>query len=51
MTWYDQGYSGVDREEERKENMYGPGRLYLPPGSSRDLVFVDDDPSMAASEK
>lgn len=43
-SWYDTGFDGVNKEEQRIQSMSGPRRLWLPPGSGRDLVVIDDDP-------
>jgi hypothetical protein len=43
-SWYEQGFDGVDQEQRRLEEMQGPGRIWIPAGVSKDLVFIDDDP-------
>jgi hypothetical protein len=43
-SWFDQGYGGIGREEERIANMSGPFRVWIPAGKSVELVLVDDEP-------
>lgn len=43
MNWYNTGYDGINKEEQRIQSMSGPNRLWIPAGSGRDLVLVDDD--------
>jgi hypothetical protein len=43
-SWYETGYGGVNREQDRMDNYTsGPNRLWLPPKGERDIVFVDDE--------
>jgi hypothetical protein len=42
-SWYNQGYDGINKEEQRLQSLSGPQRLWLPPGTGRDLVLVDDE--------
>lgn len=43
-SWYDTGYGGVRREQERIEQGSGPNRLWMPAGAKKEVVFVDDEP-------
>jgi hypothetical protein len=43
-SWYETGYDGTAREDERISQMSGPRRFWLPKGAERDIVFVDDEP-------
>jgi len=43
-SWYDTGYSGVKKEQERLETASGPNRLWIPEGGKKEVVFVDDEP-------
>jgi len=43
-SWYDTGFDGMKREEDRIATMSGPQRVWIPPQSSKELVFLDDDP-------
>jgi hypothetical protein len=47
--WYEtgmeKGFDGIKREQERIDSMGGPRRIWMPPDSSKDLVFVDDVPA------
>jgi hypothetical protein len=44
MSWYNQGYSGLAKEQERLEDLQGPQRLYIPAEGQKEIVFVDDEP-------
>jgi len=44
MSWYETGFDGVDKEQSRVESKFGPDRFWVPPESSRELIFVDDEP-------
>lgn len=43
-SWYDTGYSGIKREQERIDQTNSPNRVWIPAGGKRELVFVDDEP-------
>lgn len=43
-SWYNQGYDGMKKEEDRISTMGGPNRIWIKPGTSCDFVFVDDEP-------
>lgn len=43
MNWYNTGYDGVAKEEQRLQSMSGPNRLWLPAGAGRLIVLVDDE--------
>lgn len=43
-SWYETGFDGVEAEQRRIEEQQGPGRLWIPPGQNKEVVFVDDDP-------
>jgi hypothetical protein len=42
-SWYDTGYTGVKKEEERATT-FAPDRVWMPAGGKKELVFVDDEP-------
>lgn len=43
-SWYETGYTGTKREEDRIASQQGPRRLYMKANESHQIVFVDDDP-------
>ena len=43
-SWYETGYEGIGREEQRLATASGPRRVWMPPGNRRELVFIDDEP-------
>lgn len=43
-SWYDQGFDGIDKEQQRLDELSGPARIWIPAGASKDVVYVDDDP-------
>ncbi len=43
-SWYSTGYDGVEKEKARKEAEQKPRRLWLPPGATNKIIFVDDEP-------
>jgi hypothetical protein len=45
-SWYNTGYEGLKSEEERLSSMGGPQRFWVEVGSSKELVFVSDEPFM-----
>lgn len=42
--WFETGYGGAEREQEKRDIGSGPKRWYLGEGKTKDLVFVDDSP-------
>lgn len=42
--WAATGFGGLKAEEERIATMYGPNRVWIPPGGSQEWVFIDDVP-------
>jgi hypothetical protein len=44
-SWYETGYDGVKKEEDRIAASQGPQRLWIPAGTGKDIVFLDDDPT------
>lgn len=44
MSWYNTGFDGMEKEQQRLDAQGGPGRLWIPAGASKDVVNVDDDP-------
>lgn len=44
-SWYDTGFAGVKREQQKLESMSGPNRIWMPAGAKRELVFLDDEPT------
>jgi hypothetical protein len=43
-AWYDTGYEGIKREEERLQSLSGPMRFWMPPEASKQVIFLDDEP-------
>lgn len=43
-SWYDTGYDGMRKEQDRIDQMSGPRRMWMPPDTSKEIVFLDDDP-------
>ena len=43
MSWYSTGYDGIEKEQARQEKMYGPPRFYVKEGTSKEVVFIDDE--------
>lgn len=43
-SWASEGFDGVKGEEERLATMYGPNRVWIPPGGSQEWVFITDTP-------
>ncbi len=44
-SWYSQGFEGIKKEEDRLATMWGVPRLWLKPGASADIVWLDDEPA------
>lgn len=43
-SWYETGYEGAEKEQERRSLGYPPDRFWLKPGDSKEIVFIGDDP-------
>lgn len=43
-SWYETGYDGAEKEADKKAMGYPPDRLWQRPGSSKEIVFIGDDP-------
>lgn len=43
-SWYSDGFDGINDEERRLDEAQGPHRLWIPGGSAKDIVWVDDVP-------
>jgi hypothetical protein len=43
-SWYETGFDGMEAEQQRLDEQQGPGRLWIPETSSKDVVFADDEP-------
>jgi len=43
-SWYDSGFGGISKEEQRLANMSGPNRVWMPPGTTREVIFLDSEP-------
>lgn len=43
-SWYDQGYTGMKKEEERISQLGGPQRVWVKPQTAGEFVFIDDEP-------
>jgi len=44
MSWYEQGFDGVAKEEARLDALKTPKRLWIKGGQGRELVLLDDVP-------
>lgn len=44
MSWFDTGYQGIKKEEDRLAQQYGPDRFWVKAGEKKLFVFVDDEP-------
>lgn len=44
QSWYETGYDGAKEEAERRSMGYPPDRMWQKAGSSKEIVFVGDDP-------
>jgi len=42
-SWYETGFDGINKEEERLSSRWGIPRFWLPAGNTKDWVAVDDD--------
>jgi len=43
-SWYETGYEGAEKEGEKKALGYPPDRLWQRAGSSKEIIFIGDDP-------
>jgi hypothetical protein len=43
-SWYETGYEGAEKEQEKKALGYPPDRWWLSAGSTKEMVFVEDNP-------
>jgi len=43
-SWYETGYDGAEKEQERRSLGYPPDRFWLKAGSSKEIIFISDDP-------
>lgn len=43
-SWFEEGYSGVDRETEKRDLGGQPKRWWMRPGDTKQIVFLDDNP-------
>ena len=43
-SWYETGYSGAEREQERKELGNAPQRFWLRAGATKEVIWIDDNP-------
>ena len=43
-SWYETGFEGAQKEQERRDLGYPPDRWWLKAGNSKEIVFIDDDP-------
>jgi hypothetical protein len=44
VEWMKRGYEAAHKEQDRIEQMYGPNRFWMPTNSSKEFVFLDDEP-------
>lgn len=43
-SWYETGYEGAEKEADTKAMGYPPDRLWQRAGSSKEIIFIGDDP-------
>jgi hypothetical protein len=43
-SWFETGYSGAEKEQERREIGNSPSRFWLKAGQTKEIVMVDDSP-------
>jgi hypothetical protein len=43
-SWYETGYAGAEKEQERRDLGAAPRRFWLKVGASKEIVFIDDSP-------
>lgn len=43
-SWYESGYSGADREQEKRDLGTGPKRWWMGAGTTKQGVLIDDSP-------
>jgi len=43
-SWYETGYSVISKEEERQASSQMPNTFWVSVGSSKPIIFIDDDP-------
>lgn len=43
-SWYNTGFGGIEAEQRRLDEAKGPGRIWIPGGASKDVVWVDGEP-------
>jgi hypothetical protein len=43
-SWYETGYEGAEKEQEKRALGYPPDRWWMKAGSAKEVIFVDDDP-------
>jgi len=43
-SWYETGYDGAEKEQERRALGYPPDRFWLKAASKKEIVFIGDDP-------
>lgn len=43
-SWYETGYDGAEKEAEKRALGYPPDRWWMKPGTSKEVIFVDDTP-------
>lgn len=43
-SWFETGYSGAEKEQERRELGAAPNRFWLKAGQSKEIVLIDDSP-------
>lgn len=43
-SWYETGYEGAEKEQEKKNLGYPPDRWWMKPGETKEMVFIDDTP-------
>ena len=44
-SWFETGYGGAEREQEKRDLGGQPNRWWMAPGSQKQLVFIDDTPA------
>jgi hypothetical protein len=43
-SWYETGYEGAEKEQEKKNLGYPPDRWWMRAGETKEMVFIDDTP-------
>ena len=44
QNWFESGYTGADREQEKRDLGGGPKRWWMAAATTKQVVFIDDEP-------